>query len=93
MINSFFLINSGGNNKQPSVVSSENKREKLKEKKTDNCNKENSGHHDDGSVSDLSVDDLVAEGYDRHTVQRALTISKNNLSMARDILREFVGKK
>ena len=35
---------------------------------------------------------LISEGYERHSVQRALTTANNNLDLARAILRDFVPK-
>ena len=38
------------------------------------------------------VQQLIREGHDKNSVERALVIAQNNLDMAREILRNFVPK-
>jgi len=66
--------------------------DRLKENQEVNiANKENDSRP--RQAQDRYIEQLVADGYERVEVVRALSISGNNLRMARDILREFGRKK
>ncbi|XP_064650533.1 E3 ubiquitin-protein ligase CBL-B-like isoform X2 [Lineus longissimus] len=59
---------------------------KLRE--SQELNKENTTNSED--ISELFIQELVAEGHDRHAAGRALTVTKNDPRMARNLLREFM---
>ncbi len=68
------------------------RRDRLREvNPSSSSNKENDGHCD--SLTGHYIAELVREGYDKNFATRALTISENNIEMARNILKEFVYKK
>jgi hypothetical protein len=64
-------------------------RDRLRE--SQDHNKENDGTC--GSLAEHYISELMKDGFDRDFVVRALTITENNLDMAKSILREFVPRK
>ena len=65
------------------------RRDRLRE--SQESNKENDERCD--SLGDKHLEELVSEGFERASAIRALSISHNNIQLARDILREFVPRK
>jgi len=57
---------------------------------------ENKENKKSASYENLDMDNisgLLAEGYEREAVLRALGIAKNDLPMAKEILKEFATRK
>jgi hypothetical protein len=62
-------------------------------KENQESNKENQQRRDTSRPEPTKIDSLMAEGYEKTAVMRALTIAQNNMDMARNILREFAPPK
>lgn len=83
-----FIYSKVDGEKVPAQVPLPVRRDRLRE--SQESNKENNTPPTDSSSQ--YVEKLVAEGFDRQNVIRALQIADNNLRMAREILQEFVPK-